>query len=307
MKALSASRTTEGGQVTMRGAVVRAVLLVLIALRSGLAGQDAPAQRELRTYPLHGSAISADISPDEMFVATLLGRSEPTDEPSNIKIINSLQLWDFRQDKLIAEKVIQEQLRTKREVVNENAYVRYSGNGQFVTVYLDHYLYVLRQRDLQEIRRIPLKGPPDVTRSFTTKTGPHTVVDKSEVAALELSPVGQFRCSSVGTRILGCVDRFGSARFCKGSRLEHQRARRGLDETQNDYLVSRWATAGASRPQWVGMWASRQRARCVCRRARFRSYQTSADYRIACGRHRADPGRSSFGRGQRLRRSVSEP
>lgn len=192
MKTLSAGRILVGGQVRMRGAVIRAVLLVSIALCSGLAAEDAPAQRELRTYPLHGNAISADISPDEMLVATLLSRSEPADDPSNIKIIDSLQLWDFRHDKLIAEKAIQEQLRTKHEVAHQNAYVRYSADGQFVVAYLDHYLYVLGQKDLQEIRRIPLKGPPDLSRSFTTKTGPHTVVDKGEVAALELSRVGQF-------------------------------------------------------------------------------------------------------------------
>jgi WD40 repeat protein len=176
----------------MRGAAIYAVLLVPIALRSGLAAEDAPAQRELRTYTLHANPISADISPDERLVATLLSRSEPTDDPSNIKSTDSIQLWDFRQDKLIAEKTIQEQVRTKREVPHQNAYVRYSADGQLVIAYLDHCLYVLRQTDLQEIRRIPLTGPPDLTRSFTTKTGPHTVVDRSDVAALELSPVGQF-------------------------------------------------------------------------------------------------------------------
>ena len=77
-----------------------------------------------------------------MLVATLLSRSEPTDDPSNIKSIDSIQLWDFRQNKRIAEKAIQEQLRTKHEVAHQNAYVRYSADGQFVIAYLDHYLYI---------------------------------------------------------------------------------------------------------------------------------------------------------------------
>jgi|SRR5580658_126642 hypothetical protein len=188
MKTPSACRT----HVRLRGVVIRAVLLASIAHCSGLAAEDAPAQRELRTYPVHGNVISADISPDERFVATLLSRSEPTNDPSNIKATDSIQLWDFRQDKLKAEKTIQEQLRTKHEVANQNAYVRYSADGKFVIAYLDHYLYTFGQEDLREISRIPLKGPPDLSRSFTTKTGPHTVVDKGEVAALELSPVGQF-------------------------------------------------------------------------------------------------------------------
>jgi WD40 repeat protein len=188
MKTPSACRT----HVRLRGVVIRAVLLASIAHCSGLAAEDAPAQRELRTYPLHGNVISADISPDERFVATLLSRSEPTNDPSNIKTTDSMQLWDFRQDKLKAEKTIQGQLRTKHEVANQNAYVRYSADGKFVIAYLDHSLYIFGQEDLREISRIPLKGPPDLSRSFTTKTGPHTVVDKGEVAALELSPVGQF-------------------------------------------------------------------------------------------------------------------
>src|SRR5437660_5395247 len=132
------------GQSRMRGAAIRAVLLVPIALCSGLAAEDAPAQRELRTYTLRGNPISADISPDERLVAALLSRSEPTDNPSNIKSTDSIQLWDFRQDKLIAEKAIQEQLRAKREVAHQNAYVRYSADGQLVIAYLDHCLYILR-------------------------------------------------------------------------------------------------------------------------------------------------------------------
>ncbi len=190
MKTPSAWHTLVGEPVTMSAASIRAILVVLMVLCSGLAAEDAPAQRELRTYPLHGNVISADISPDEMLVATLLRRSEPTGDRSNIKSTDLLQLWDFRQDKLIAEKAIQEQLRTKQEIAHQSAYVRYSADGRCVIAYLDHYLYILGQ-DLLEIKRIPLKGPPDLTRSFTTKTGPHTVVDKGEVAALELSPAGQ--------------------------------------------------------------------------------------------------------------------
>jgi len=180
------------GQSRMRGAAICAALLVPIAFCSSLAAKDAPAQRELSTYPLRGNPISADISPDERLVATLISRTEPTDDPSNIKITDSIQLWDFRQDKLIAEKTIREQLRAKGEIAHQNAYARYSADGQLVIAYLDHCLYILRQKDLQEISRISLKGPSDITRSFTTKTGPHTVVDRSEVAALELSPIGQF-------------------------------------------------------------------------------------------------------------------
>ena len=188
---LRATHTCKG-QSRMRRTSICAMLLVPIALCSGLAAEDAPAQRELKIYSLHGNPISADISPDERLVAILLSRSEPTDDPSNIRSTDSIQLWDFRQDRLIAEKTIQEQVRTKREAPHQNEYVRYSADGQLVVVYFDHCLYVLRRTDLQEIRRIPLIGPPNLTRSFTTKTGPHTIIDRSDAAALELSPGGQF-------------------------------------------------------------------------------------------------------------------
>ena len=150
---------------------------------------SAPAQRELKTYALHDAPSSAEVSPDERFVVTLVAQTEPADDPSKVKTKDAVQLWDFRSDKLIAEASLRTRTTAKQEAQRQTGYVRFSGDGQLVVAYLDHCLYILRAEDLQEVRRIPLTGPPDVTRSFTTKSGAHTVTDKASVAAFELSPL----------------------------------------------------------------------------------------------------------------------
>ena len=61
------------------------------------------AQRELKAYVLHENPNSADISPDDSFVVTELSRREPTNDPSTVKVSDLVQLWDFRNDKLVAE------------------------------------------------------------------------------------------------------------------------------------------------------------------------------------------------------------
>lgn len=176
---------------TLRTSVVGTVLLMWIALCCALAAENAPPQRGLRTYALHGNPNSADISPDERLVVTVFSRSQQTDDPSKIKTTDVVQLWDFRQDKLIAENALREEIRDKGKPLTyaRAEYVRYSADGQLVIAYLDHCLYLLRGTDLREVRRMQTSGPPEVSHTYKTKSGPHPYVVKSELAALELSPV----------------------------------------------------------------------------------------------------------------------
>lgn len=175
----------------MRSAVIQRVLLISFALCCCLLAETSPKVGDLRTYSLPSDTISADISPNEKHVVALVRHLEPTDSRSKMKSTDSLEVWDFLQSKLTAEKPLGEELRDESQIWNRRGFVRYSADDQIIVCYLEHDLYVLRQSDLQEIRRIRLKGPPDETRSFTTKTGPHTVVDRGEVTALELSGDGK--------------------------------------------------------------------------------------------------------------------
>jgi WD40 repeat protein len=147
-------------------------------------------QRELKAYVLHENPNSADISPDESFVIAELSRREPTNDPSAEKVSDLVQLWDFRNDKLVAENILRVNIIQKRKPLTylRSEYVRYSADGKIVIVYLDRFLYVLRADDMQEIRRISITGPTAEARTYKGKHGTHAFSIDSEVTSLELSP-----------------------------------------------------------------------------------------------------------------------
>jgi hypothetical protein len=176
--------------VNRRFVSITVLLLWLTSVCPAYAEGPLP-QRELKAYVLHENPNSADISPDDSFVVTELSRREPTNDPSTLKISDLVQLWDFRNDELIAENILRVQVRGKREPLTyrRSQYVRYSTDGKMVIAYLDRFLYLLRADDLQEIRRISITGPPAETRTYKGKHGVHTFSLDSEVTSMESSPV----------------------------------------------------------------------------------------------------------------------
>ncbi len=168
------------------------ITVLLLWLTSGCpasAGGPLP-QCELKAYVLHEDPNSADISPDESFVVTELSRRETTNDPSTVKVSDLVQLWDFRNDKLVAESILRVSIRDKREPRTywRSEHVRYSADGKVIIAYLDRFLYVLRPDDLREIRRISITGPPAEARTYEGKHGVHNFTIDSEVSSLELSP-----------------------------------------------------------------------------------------------------------------------
>lgn len=147
-------------------------------------------QRELKAYVLHENPNSADISPDDSFVVTELSRREATNDQSTGKVSDLVQLWDFRNDKLVGENILRVKTRESHEPLTywRSEFVRYSADGKIVIAYLDRFLYVLRADGLQEIRRIPITGPPAESRTYNGKHGVHNFAIDSEVTNLELSP-----------------------------------------------------------------------------------------------------------------------
>jgi WD40 repeat protein len=168
------------------------IAVLVLSLASGCpAYAEGPLpQRELKAYILHENPNSADVSPDDSFVVTELRRREPTNDPSTGKVSDLVQLWDFRNDKLVAENVLRVKTRERRDphTYQRSEYVRYSSDGKIVIAYLDRFLYVLRADDLQEIRRIPITGPPAESRTYKGEHGLHSFAIDSEVTSLELSP-----------------------------------------------------------------------------------------------------------------------
>jgi len=168
------------------------IVVLFLSLTSGFpASAEGPLpQRELKAYVLHEDPNSADISPDDSFVVTELSRRETTNDPSTVKVSDLVQLWDFRNDKLVAENILRASIREKREprTYLRSEHVRYSADGKIILAYLDRFLYVLRADDLQEIRRISITGPPAEARTYKGKHGVHNFTIDSEVTSLELSP-----------------------------------------------------------------------------------------------------------------------
>lgn len=167
------------------------ISVVLLWLTSGAYGERSLLQRELKTYALHEYPNSADISPDEAFVVTELSRSKAANNPSTKQISDLVQLWDFRNDKLVAEYLLQSVTRDEHDTMKyvRSQYVRFSIDGSFVIACVDRVLYLLRASDLQEIRRISIDAPPPETHTYTGKQGVHTFVLDSHITHFELSPV----------------------------------------------------------------------------------------------------------------------
>jgi hypothetical protein len=161
-----------------------AILLpIFLSIPPAGSAESGPPQRQLKVFPLQGNPSSADISPDETLVATLVTRSDST------KTVEAAQLWDFRHERLIAEMPLVE-VATASHGVPTRRFTRFTSDGTLVVVYLDHCLYVLSGIDLHRIREIPLTSPPDKTESFESKSVVRSYTEKASVEIFEVSPTG---------------------------------------------------------------------------------------------------------------------
>jgi hypothetical protein len=174
----------------MKAACIGIALLLSLATPSARAAESGPPQRQLKAYPLHGNPNSAEISPDETRVATEITRLGSSNDPSNNKAVELAQLWDFREDRLVAEVPLQvatDQAHLRRGP-SDVRFTRFTGDGKLVVFYLDHVLHVLSGKDLSELSQIRIDGPPGLNRSFKAKSGVQSWVEKPRVEILEVSP-----------------------------------------------------------------------------------------------------------------------
>lgn len=156
------------------------------------AAGDGPPQTQLVTYALHSDPNSADISPDEQFVATESTRREETPDPSRKRFLEVAQIWNFKEDKLIAELLLQQDDVKASATgylpapIHGERIIRFSPDGSRVIVLLDRTLHVLRREDLAEVRTYQLIAPNDVERTVHGKTK----VEKFDIRTMEISPNG---------------------------------------------------------------------------------------------------------------------
>ena len=156
------------------------------------AREIAPPQRRLRTYELRGKPRAVDISPDEKLAVVQVTQSQAaTSDPTQIRTVELAQLWDFRQDRLVAEAQLEEVTTDKVHVPRDPfvpRFARFTADGQLIVIYLHRHCYVFTA-SLRKLRLIEISGPPDVTRLHKTRSGEHSSVETARLTLLEISPL----------------------------------------------------------------------------------------------------------------------
>jgi WD40 repeat protein len=126
---------------------------------------DAPPPRQLKTYPLHNNPDSADISPDEQFVVTASTLPTESTDSRNKHFVEVVQLWNFREDKLVAEfHLPQLDAKTSADKLSRgpnlfDRFVRFSSDGTVVAALIQQTIYVLSSNNLSLIKSIPIDAP----------------------------------------------------------------------------------------------------------------------------------------------------
>jgi len=180
-------------QVKLSGLLIAALVSTVFTFPDSMHADTAPPQRELKTFPLHNSPHSADISPDEKWVVTECTFQSETGDAETKGFAEGVQLWSFEEDKLVAEfrlPRIEVKAYAKgyfRDPIHGERIVRFSPNGNMVVALIDGRIHVLRAADMVELRSFQLTAASDITRTVQGKT----IVNRSEVRAMEISPSGR--------------------------------------------------------------------------------------------------------------------
>lgn len=176
-----------GGRVMKRRGKrgIRALLaLAIVIALTGPAGRAQ--QKELKSYELHGAPRAGDMSPDEKFVVIEVPERVTAEGVRRSKWKELAQLWDFRADRSAAETVL-----TGREGgidwIPGRRFVRFTGDGKLVVVWVGAEVYVLGGEDLRMIRTIGLEVPREKTTTIRMRR--RTLVNscKPKVGAMAVS------------------------------------------------------------------------------------------------------------------------
>ncbi|MFI5092641.1 MAG: hypothetical protein WCE50_12400 [Candidatus Acidiferrum sp.] len=131
----------------------------------------------MKTFPLHNSPHSADMSPDEKSVVTECTFQSQTGDAGTRGFTEVVQLWNFEEDKLVAEfrlpqvKVGADANGNFSDPTHRERFVRFTSDGNMVVALIDRTIHLLRAADMAELRSIQLPAS-----------------NESVVRALEVSP-----------------------------------------------------------------------------------------------------------------------
>jgi hypothetical protein len=183
------------------GRRVIALILLVFSTRTCLAQLNRSSEPvTLKTYSLQERVNSADISPDESLVAIERTTEQKTADGKTL-FSEIVELWNFREDRVVAAAPLRNV--EDRSVSSERAFdplktprfVRFSGDGKVVVVFVDDSITLLLASDLGFLRSVIISVPPSRTRSFVTHKGRGELVNivvRPELRAMEMSPTGTF-------------------------------------------------------------------------------------------------------------------
>lgn len=143
------------------------IFIVFLSLRVGvIARGDEPHSFHIYKLDTGWATNGADISPDSRFVA--VETSKESKEGQSIELVNEIQIWDFRNGKRVASKVLsREKFNDPHDISGEPQFVRYADAGaKIVVCQLDHLL-LLDSKTLDQSQSIDLEKsawprfPPD--------------------------------------------------------------------------------------------------------------------------------------------------
>lgn len=145
--------------------------LILVACRLAalfglaLTAVNASNPKSWRTFsvPVEG-VVAADLSPDSHSVAFMLYRSVVTDKPPRFEMWDDLEVWDFRQSRLIARKTMRKSIvfttKEASEFSTSPGHVRYTPDGRSLIVFDGSRIRILETTEYQDIRQISVDRPP---------------------------------------------------------------------------------------------------------------------------------------------------
>jgi WD40 repeat protein len=163
--ALRRSMIANQFQLKLYGLLIAVLLSAAFAFPDSIRGDTAPPQSQLKTFSLHNSPHSADISPDEKTVVTESTLQSETGNLGTKGLAEVVQLWNFEEDKLIAEfrlPQIEVEVSAKgyfRDPIRGERIVRFTEEGNMVVALVDQRIHVLRTANMKELQSFQLSVP----------------------------------------------------------------------------------------------------------------------------------------------------
>lgn len=110
------------------------------------------------TIDIKSGVLGADVSPNDRFVAIYAFNSSDLTDRQNDEVVNEIQIWDWRQNKIVARKIVFRKRPVDiRRLGLDEQFVRYADAGSKLIIYQEGRLLVLNSATLDQLRDIDMQ------------------------------------------------------------------------------------------------------------------------------------------------------